>query len=688
MKPYAASLILGALAVAAGCTQADRSGPEKTGEAQEAATPTTAADAIRFLEQATFGPTPATVSHVAQVGVTQAITEQINQPISYYSNGYYRNQQVFTGNATCSATKPCTTTGQSCDAASGRCMPTCSATGTDADCGGSTSGLVCNTSTHVCTPGCRSATTYGNVCAAGWSCSAAAGSSAAGNCYQYNTFDPGVELFVHASTAPDQLRQRVAFALSQIWVVSLKNFSLTAKPTTQSPEVYSSAIPVYLNVLVDDAFANYRDLMVHMTLNAAMGDWLNMANNAGVDVNGNPVAPNENYARELLQLFTLGVNRLNEDGTLVTDATGSPVPAYSQDDVENYSHALTGWVHGNATNTCPTKRGASGGATSDWGLPMIPCDQNHDPTTLPLLNGYTTTGGVAPGTAPLPIVTGSALADFNKVMDSIFYDTNLPPFVCKQLIQHLVTSNPSPAYVQRIVQVFKNDGSSRAQKRGNLDSVVRAILSDTEARSAAPGVNFGRLRPPVLFISNLFRWLNAYVDDPTALVIDPNVLLDPATSLEIANTATTNNNSNSMGQYVFRPATVFSYFPPSAPLPGYPALVGPEFGIQNSGTVMARSNFINALVVSGTPGTGITGVNVDLSAAATTIPDPVSTTDVTAFVDWLSNNMLHGTMSQTLRTQVTTAVQGALGVAGQPQYRAKALGIYLVAMSPEFQIQR
>lgn len=691
MRSYAATLFLGAAAVAAGCAPAGVAEPEQTGEAQEAATPTTSADAIRFLEQATFGPTPATVSHVAAVGANQAVTEQLNQPISYFSNSYYRNQQVFSGKTRCTQASDCTTSGESCDAASGRCMPKC-ASGSDSACGTSASGLVCNTSTHICTPGCRSASTYGNVCTSGWTCSAQSGSSAAGTCFQYNTFDPGVGLFVHATTAPDQLRQRVAFALSQIWVISLNKFNLTAKPTTNSPVIYASPIPVYLNALLDNAFGNYRDLMVDMTLNAAMGDWLNMANNAAADVNGAPVIPNENYARELLQLFTLGVNKLDEYGRVVTDASGNPLPAYSQEDVENYSHALTGWIHDNGTGSCyrtAAQRGANGvSATNHWDLPMVACDMNHDPTTRPLLNGYTTTGGVAEGTSPLPIVTGSALADFNKVMDSIFYDANLPPFVCKQLIQHLVTSNPSNKYVNDIVKVFKNDGSSRAQKRGNLDSVVRAILTHSEARAASPAAGFGRLRPPVLFMSNVLRWLNAYIDDPTALVVDPNVILDPDTSLEISNTATINNRSKDMGQYAFRPDSVFSYFPPSEPLPGYPDKLGPEFGIQNSGTVIARSNFVNSLIVSGTPGTGLTGVNVDLSFSGTTIPDPVSATDVTDFVNWMDQNLLHGTMSADLRAAVTTAVQGAKGVSGQPTYRAKALGLYLVAMSPEFQIQR
>ncbi len=639
MKPHAATLVLGALA-AAGCSHAGSS-PDRPGESaqpSESLQSPSIPNAIRFLEQSSFGPTPAGVDHVTAVGIPQAITDQMAQPTSYYSYGYYTQLANIAA-------------------------PTVTSCSTDTDCGAATSGLVCNAGT--CAVGCRG--TGGNACPAGDLCTST--TSALGACQQHVNFDPGTLFFVHALSAPDQLRQRVAFTLSQIWVVSQVNFVLTSSSTTGT---FNAPVHAYLNKLADDAFVNYRQIMYDMTVNAAMGSYLNMANNLGVNSSGVKISPNENYGRELMQLFTLGVIQLDETGTPLS---GNP-PTYGQDIVEAMSHVLTGWTYGNATNTCPARGHTQGG--TDYALPMIPCDVNHDNTPQQLF--------VLPaGSSPNPAVNAgitpgtSALADLNFALDNLFYHPNLPPFVCKQLIQHLVTSNPSKAYVQRVVNVFKNDGSGRPQTRGNMDSVIRAILQDDEARGPVPTFadqpTFGRLRPPALFITNVLRWLSAVITDPTTLVTSPNTQLDATTLSTINAAGTVNAWSSNMGQYVSRPPTVFSYYPPGAPLPGSTTLVGPEFGIENTGTAMARANFLDALVLSKSGASGVGGITINLNDIP---PDPA------ALVQWLDANMLHGAMSPGLESIVLTAVSDPT----VPTSKVVPLGIYLVAISPEYQTQR
>ncbi|MFT3765191.1 MAG: DUF1800 family protein [Minicystis sp.] len=452
--------------------------------------------------------------------------------------------------------------------------------------------------------------------------------------------DLGAQFFVNALTKPDQLRQRVAFALSQIIVVSLNTF-------TGLSDKGFAAEGGYLNVLADDAFGNFRALLRDITINPAMGRYLDMVNNNAFNTAGTPLPPNENYARELLQLFTVGLYLLNDDGTLKLDAAGQPQPTYTQDEVENLSHVLTGWTYGHLA--CPTK-GKSNGvntttAVAAYSTPLIPCDVNHDPTPQSFLGG-TTTGTLMSGQTSL------ASQNLDEALDIIFKHPNLPPFICKQLIQHLVTSNPSPAYVGRVVAKFKNDGSTQ-KVRGNMAVVVRAILEDAEARGPVPPfaqqATFGHLREPALFLTNVLRWTNATVTDGAKI----------------------NSYSSSMGQSVPRPASVFSYYPPNEPLPGSSTLVGPEFGINNTSTMFGRANFLNALLFT----SGVTGTTVNLSG----IPS-----DANGLLAWLDTYMLHGTMSNQLKAIVLDAITDATLPAGQ----AQPLGIYLVAVSPEFQIQR
>ncbi len=248
---------------------------------------------------------------------------------------------------------------------------------------------------------------------------------------------------------PDQLRQRVAFALSEIWVVSDLEVN------------NASAFPPLLRLFQNDAFGNYEALMKDVSLNPAMGRFLNMVNN----YKANPAkgtAANENYAREIMQLFTIGLTQLNLNGTPVVDKNGNPVATFTQTDVTNLAKAFTGWTY-------PPMPGTVTKGTNPiyYLAPMVPLEIEHDVTAKQIL-------GVS-----LP-AGRSAEQDLTDALHIIFMQPTLPPFVSQQLIEHLVTSNPSPAYVARIAQVFEDNGSG---VRGDLQAVIHAILTDPEARA-------------------------------------------------------------------------------------------------------------------------------------------------------------------------------------------------------------
>ncbi|WP_426746248.1 DUF1800 family protein [Myxococcus faecalis] len=453
------------------------------------------------------------------------------------------------------------------------------------------------------------------------------------------TPDLGSQFFHHAIHGQDQLRQRVAFALSQVMVVSQNGIPNLMSTPESEPRV---AMASYLNLLNQRAFGDFRQLMEAVTLHPAMGTYLDLANNKAFKPNGQPIAPNENFARELLQLFTLGLHKLQENGEPVV-VSGNTVPVYTEAQVEAFAHTLSGWTY--AAPTCPAI-GRSNPAT--YAAPMMGCAVNHDSTSRELLRGFWTTPGAGPR------------QHLDEALDNIFHDPNLPPFICKQLIQHLVTSNPSKEYVQDVVQVFKDNGSGQ---RGDLRAVIRRILQHDEARGAGPPPSqlaaFGRLRPPALHVTTLVRGLNATLDTLGGAQ-DPGGLL--------------NQWSQAMGQSVPRPPSVFSYYPPNAPAPGGGGLLGPEFAILDTATITARANVTHDLLFRSS--TATKGVLVDLTVLPAT-PN--------ALVQWLNRYWLHGTMSPTLQGVLASALSEVDDV---DPTRRRQLAVYLTALSPQFQIQR
>ena len=341
----------------------------------------------------------------------------------------------------------------------------------------------------------------------------------------------------NALTANDQLRQRVAFALSQIFVVS-------------TDMVNARTIPSYQNLLAGDAFGNFRQLLNDVATSPAMGAYLNMLNSGAAP--GGQIA-NENFARELMQLFTTGLYLLNPDGTPQLDAQGLPQPVYTEAQIQAYARALTGWTYANPTGGIPT---SFPNGVPNFDQPMQAIEVAHDMSAKVLLSGVTLPAGQ------------TAEQDLSGVIDSIFNHPNVGPFVGRQLIQHLVTGNPSPAYVGRVAAVFANDGSG---VRGDMRAVITAILTDPEARAADtdPAANGGHLREPILYLTGILRALQF-------TNVNPQGRYDAAS-----------NYTSPLGQVPYGAASVFNFYPPTYVIPGT-AVNAPEFALENTAAATLR----------------------------------------------------------------------------------------------------
>jgi uncharacterized protein (DUF1800 family) len=423
--------------------------------------------------------------------------------------------------------------------------------------------------------------------------------------------------FINALAGQDQLRQRVAWGLSQIMVASAVKVN--------NP----SAFVLWQNMFQKDAFGNFSTLLTDVTLSPVMGNYLDMVNN---DKPGNGVDPNENYAREVLQLFSIGLAVLNPDGTPQLDSSNNPIPTYTQDTIEGFAHTFTGWTY-------PTKAGATARFRNPeyYGGPMIPFDTHHDIGEKLLLNGTTLPAG------------GTAQADLTAALQNIFNHPNVGPFISKQLIQRLVTSNPTPEYVGRVAAVFANNGTG---VRGDLKAVVTAILLDPEARRGDDPSQVqpsdGHLKEPVLFITNLLRSMNG-TSDGTGLA----------------------DRASDMKQPPFFSPTVFNFYHPDHVIEGT-TLLGPEFEIFNTSTTISRTNLVNTLVY----GQLNTTTTVDLSGY---VPLAASSDQL---INAVAAVMLHGQISDDMRGTLTTTLSGITDTTR----RTKA-AFYLIGSSSQFQVE-
>ena len=453
-------------------------------------------------------------------------------------------------------------------------------------------------------------------------------------CYRdnYSSYRIQNRFFTNALYGPDQLRQRVGWALHKIVVVS------------EDALGYPFQVAPYLRILDLNAFGNYRDILYQETLNAAMGEYLNMDTSTKYD-------PNENYAREIMQLFAIGTELLNQDGTTQNGPDG-PLPTYDQSVIDEFKRVYTGWYVDQVP--CPAPNGAD--TCDDWVNPMSFDPDLHDTDAKTLFGGF-------PGTFVLPAgQTGDQ--DLNQTIDTIFHHPNVGPYLARELIHSLVTSNPSHEYVERVAGAFNDNGSG---VRGSLWAMVKAILLDPEARREPTDPIYGHLKEPVLYMNNVLRAFHAMSADRTTQT-EGN--LEPY--------------AREQGQKVWKPPTVFSYYPQfyAAP-PASAGLLGPEFGLMNSQTSLKRANFVNQMTIWGgiAPDGGDTtyGTSLDFAELQLLAANPDN------LVDRLNRLMLHGTMSDELRASIVTAVNAV--DAGDPLGRAEQ-ALYLVGVASQYQVQR
>jgi uncharacterized protein (DUF1800 family) len=531
------------------------------------------ADTWRLLQQATFGPTYAEAQRVQSLGIAGWIDNQFTQPVSGYPDSKYNRIQLKTS-LDCTTQDP-------------------SKANYPAD--------------HPYAQCVRDHLSLAMV---------------------------QRDFFTNAVYAPDQLRQRVAWALSQIIVTSANEPDLS----------YAYVMSRFQNLMFNNAFGNYRTLLDQVTYSPAMGNYLDAVNN---DRPSGTKVPNENYAREIMQLFSIGLNELNADGTEILDANGMPVPTYDQNDIKEFAKVFTGMTYADPANPTATTATKKNGVY--YALPMIPypvtATAGHEQSAKTLLNGTVLPAGQ------------TIQKDLQDAVLNVFMHPNTPVYIGKQLIQRLVTGNPSPAYVQRIANVFVNNGSG---VRGDLKAVVKAILMDPEARGggSASDPTYGSLKEPVLMITNLIRSLTG--------VTDGNRLEGFASGL---------------GQRPYFSPTVFNYFPPDQTIQGT-SILAPEFLIHTTQTAIARSNLVYNMVYNPT---GVdntlsnsTGTRLNITQFESLAADPA------ALVDKVDLVLTGGQMPSAAKATIATAV-GAVGATNT--FARAQMAVFLTASSYYYQVQ-
>jgi uncharacterized protein (DUF1800 family) len=459
----------------------------------------------------------------------------------------------------------------------------------------------------------------------------------------------------NAIKGPDQLRQRVAFALSEIFVVSEINSELANS---------GQGLAAYYDLLSTNALGNFRTLIDGISHNLQMGLYLSFYENDKPNALTG-VHADENYARELMQLFTIGLWNLNPDGTRQLDANGNPIPTYTQSDVTNLANVFTGWA------SAPT-RGLTGDALfalawtdADSFDPMSCVSDHHDTDAKTIVGGVVIPAG------------GTCQSDMEAALDTLFNHPNVGPFIGKQLIERLVESNPSPAYVSRVAAVFANNGNG---VRGDLLATVEAILTDPEATTPGTSPGSGKLREPVLRLTNLWRAFSA--SDSSGNI-----------AAQITGNATQDFAENAL----YSP-TVFNFFRPDYERAGPLAnagLVTPEFQITNEYTAVQTNNdlewqayeFMNS---AGQTQIGMDYVNGQAAAAATDVVlhtaawEPLAA-NATTLVNELNLVFMAGQMPTAMQQTLINYVNSIPATSAANRV-IEAAG--LVIDSPQYAVQR
>jgi uncharacterized protein (DUF1800 family) len=441
----------------------------------------------------------------------------------------------------------------------------------------------------------------------------------------------------HAITGRDQLRQRMTLALSEIFVTSTNSSALQIEP---------GANAAYIDMLERNAFGNYRDLLEGVARSPAMGRYLSHLRNEKEDAATGRL-PDENFAREVMQLFSIGVWRLNQDGSRQLDATGRPIPSYGQAEVMGMARVVTGWSWGGSDASLNRWYGWSGWT---WNEPMQNYAAFHSASEKRIVGGVIIPAGTD-GPTSLRIA-----------LDTLANHPNVAPFMSEQLIKRFVTSNPSRDYVARVAAVWADNGLG---VRGDLGAVIQAILLDDEARSddKLSDPQWGKLREPMVRFGN---WLRAFNATSTNGVWTIWNLEDPVTSL---------------GQNPQRAPSVFGFFRPDYSPPGVlmdEGLTAPEFQITHETTLTGYANFTSWMAERGHG----SGILPDYRAHLVLADNPK------ALVSRLNLELLAGRMSDATRDRIIEAVEGTPLVYGNARLVRTWNAIYMTMNSPEYVVQR
>jgi uncharacterized protein (DUF1800 family) len=465
----------------------------------------------------------------------------------------------------------------------------------------------------------------------------------------------------NALNAPDQLRQRLAWAFSQIMVATYQQSKLVQDPV---------ALAEYYDVLARDSAGyfddtgafhpgTYENLLYDVTRSPAMGKMLTyLRNKAGDPALG--TLPDENYAREVMQLFSIGLILRNQNFTPILDGDGQPIPSYEQATVAAYAQVFTGWSYTSGFNSNPYRFNWS---AADY-LPMVCYEVYHDNSNTKTLLSYTGDYGAGSDAFVLPANNGCE-NDLDQGLLVIARHPNVAPFISRQLIQRLTTSNPTPAYVGRVTQVFRNNGHG---VRGDLGAVARAILLDREAAYPTPTLPapyvFGKLREPLLKLTALYRYYNAAAQNGL-YSLSPGVF-------------------SNYEQIPLGAPSVFNFYQPDYQPPGELAdsdLFGPEFQITNAGSIfnVANNLRIRANTYLGNPSNTAQDIAVDLRGLAALAADPA------ALVAQVNHDLMYGSMSAHMQSTLISMVSQLS--AADPYNRVTGL-LQVVLASPEFAIQK
>jgi len=459
---------------------------------------------------------------------------------------------------------------------------------------------------------------------------------------------------------PDFLRHKIAFALSQILVIS---------PTTSNLGGRGFGNSDYYDILYQGAFGNYRDMLYDVTLHASMGVYLSIFQNRKADF-ALGTYPDENYAREIMQLFTIGLLELNNDGTKKLDANGNFIPTYNIKDVQELSKVFTGFACGATTNGSEPSFTKGKGAT-DFTVPMTMYDGYHDTGEKKMIDGTILPSGQ------------TGLQDVNNAIDVLFNHPNIAPFISIRLIQQLVKSNPSPAYVSRISDVFNNNGQG---VRGDLKAVVKAILIDPEARNCdlIDTPQTGKLLQPIERLTNLFLAFDVSTPSGKIWFRDEN---KPGKAIE---------------QAFLAAPSVFNFFSPFYAEKEFvqPAdMVSPEFQILNATSGIHYLNAIEKAIknrpflnrtIANDSGLGLTNNSEDEPILDFTDEiDLLNTQGISALLDRLNLLLCRGQLSAAAKSTIENTItqyQTTLSASNYPPKRAVQDAIYFIMISPNYMI--